>query len=315
MTDSQTKPQLTPVAATPADQDIDLADYFRVIWRAKLMIAFLCIVAMGATAAIMLTRPRSYQSSVTIVPPLDTIQKDVGIGGLGSMGSSLLRSAIGGMGGTGMAGIYVEILESRELADSIIDQFHLMEVYDEAEYRADARQELKKNTRIETTEDGAVKVSVLDRDPNRCAAIAKAYVVELDRRNKQLSGGQATSKRVFLENRLKEVEDRLSKIDNILSREAKTQEMLYELLVQQYELAKIEEARSLPTIQVLDEAMIPEVPVDRGTVAKSVLAGIAAFMVGVFLAFAREYVVQARRREVETPVASKRQSPGVAAEM
>jgi uncharacterized protein involved in exopolysaccharide biosynthesis len=295
--DSQTRPQLPPVAATPADQDIDLLDYFRVIWRAKWMIALLCIVAMGATVAIMLTRPRYYQSSVTIVPPLDTLQNDVGIGGLGAMGNSLLRSAMGGMGGGSMAGIYVEILDSREVADSIIDQFRLMEVYEDVGYRADARRELKKNTKIQTTDDGAVKIAVSDRDPNRAAAIAKAYIMELDGQNKRLSGGQATSKRIFLENRLKEVEDKLSKIDNILSREAKTQEMLYELLVQQYEIAKIDEAKSLPTIQVIDEAAVPEVPVARGTAVQGVLAGVAAFMFGIFLAFVREYVLQVRRRE------------------
>jgi uncharacterized protein involved in exopolysaccharide biosynthesis len=266
------------------------------------MITFLCVVAMAATVAISFTRPRYYQSSVTIVPPLEILQKEMGVGGLGSMSSSLLRNAIGGLGSS-IAGIYVEILESRELADSVIDQFHLMEVYEGMQYRLDATKELRKNTKIETTKDGVVKVAVLDRDPNRAAAMAKAYVEGLDKQNKRLSGGQATSKRVFLENRLNEVEDKLRKVDNILSREAKTQEMLYELLVQQYEIAKIEEARSMPTIQVLDEAAVPELPVARGTVTKGVLAGVAAFMFGIFLAFAREYIVQARRREGEASAA------------
>lgn len=301
MADSRTRSQSSPVSAVPAEQDIDLLEYFRVIWRAKWMILFLCIVAMGATVAIVWRQPRHYQSSVTIVPPLETLQRQMGVGDLGGIGGSLLRSAMGGMGGGNVTGIYVEILGSRELADSIIDQFRLMEVYGGVKYRSNARRALKRNTKVETTNDGAVKISVSDRDPNRCAAMARAYIEELDRRNKQLSGGQATSKRVFLENRLKEIEERLSKIDNILSREAKTQEALYELLVQQYEMAKIEEARSLPTIQVIDEAVVPEVPVARGTVAKGVLAGVAAFMFGIFITFVREYVVQARCREGSVP--------------
>lgn len=223
------------------------------------------------------------------------------------MGNSLLRNAIGGLSAS-ISGIYVEILESRELADDLIDQFNLMEVYEGMRYRSDARKVLGRNTSIETTGEGAVKVAVLDRDPNRSAAIANAYVAELDRQNKRISGGQATSKRVFLEGRLEEVEARLSKIDNILSHEAKTQEMLYELLVQQYELAKIEEARSMPTLQVLDAAVVSELPVPRGTVAKGVLAGVAAFLLGVFAAFTREYVVEARRREGAAAIASKQKS-------
>ena len=43
-----------------------------------------------------------------------------------------------------------------------------------------------------------------------------------------------------------------------LYREAKIQETVYELLTQQYELAKIQEAKEIPTIKVLDPADVPE---------------------------------------------------------
>lgn len=41
-------------------------------------------------------------------------------------------------------------------------------------------------------------------------------------------------------------------------REVEVQKTLYELLIQQYELAKIEEAKTIPTVQVLDRAIPPE---------------------------------------------------------
>jgi hypothetical protein len=43
-----------------------------------------------------------------------------------------------------------------------------------------------------------------------------------------------------------------------LHRETKVQETVYELLTQQYELAKIEEAKEIPVIEVLDPADLPE---------------------------------------------------------
>lgn len=43
-----------------------------------------------------------------------------------------------------------------------------------------------------------------------------------------------------------------------LYRETKIQEAVYELLTQQYELAKIEEAKEIPTVKVLDPANVPE---------------------------------------------------------
>ncbi len=172
-----------------------------------------------------------------------------------------------------------------------------METYKRVRYRVDARRRLKKNTNIRTTDSAAVKITVTDRDPHRSTAIANAYTTELDRQNKRLSAGHAASKRIFLETRLKEVEAKLSEVDSILSREAQIQERLYQTLVEQYEFAKIEEARSMPTIQVLDPAVVPERPVGRGTIKKGVVAGLAAFMLGIFLALSAEYIAEARRRE------------------
>jgi capsule polysaccharide export protein KpsE/RkpR len=43
-----------------------------------------------------------------------------------------------------------------------------------------------------------------------------------------------------------------------LYRESKIQEIVYEMLTQEYELAKIEEAKEIPTVNVLDAALWPE---------------------------------------------------------
>jgi uncharacterized protein involved in exopolysaccharide biosynthesis len=300
----ETKPQRPPAAQPAIDDEIDLLDYLHVLWRYRWMIAVLCVVALGLAVAVSLLQPRQYQAAVTVVPPLDLLQKQ-SAGGLGGLDNPLLRQMIGTATDT-VSKMYVEILESREVADTLIDRFHLMDVYERVKYRADARRQLQKNTKIETTDGGAVKVTVLDRDPNRVAALANAYIDELDKQNKRLSTGQATSNRIFLENRLKEVEARLSKIDKIPTREAQAQERVYDVLLQQCEMAKIEEAKSMPTIQILDPPIVPERGVPRGTVKKGILAGIAAFMLGVFVAFAREYVLQARQRGTATAASPKR---------
>lgn len=48
-----------------------------------------------------------------------------------------------------------------------------------------------------------------------------------------------------------------------LYRETKIQETVYELLTQQYELAKIEEAKEIPVVKVLDPPDVPEKPVPK----------------------------------------------------
>ncbi|MBN1359609.1 MAG: hypothetical protein JW993_03405 [Sedimentisphaerales bacterium] len=312
MADRQGKAgDVSAVRSAADEQEIDLIDYLLVIWRHRWMIALLTVAAMGVTVALMLLQPRRYESRATIVPPVEILQKEAGAaGGLGALGNSVLRNIID----TGsIAGIYVEILESREVADALIERFDLMHVYEDLEFQSEARRQLARHTKIETTDEGAVKIAVTDLDPNRAAAMANAYLEELDQRNKKLMTGQATSKRVFLENRLKEVEAKLSRIDALPAHEAQVQQMLYDWLIRECELAKIEEARSMPTIQVLDEAVVPEQPVPRGTIKKGILAGMAALMFGIFLAFTREYVASARVRRQEParlPASAERSDTG-----
>jgi capsular polysaccharide biosynthesis protein len=224
------------------------------------------------------------------------------MGGDTGLGAGLLAGAEGALlrkvmdSGT-VGDLYVGILESRAVADAIIDRFDLIDVYEVKGQRFKAARRLRKNTRTKVSDEGIVYLSVEDVDPNRAAAIANAYVEELDAQNKRLSGGEATNKRIFLQNRLKEIEDKLSRIETIPSHEARVQEMLYELLVQRLELAKIEEAKSMPTVQILDPAVPPEVRKAKGTVRRAVLAGVAALMFLTFIAFGREYLAVCRARE------------------
>jgi len=282
------------------DDEINLLDYLRVVYKFRRMIVLICAVAVVTTAIVVLCLPKTYSATTSVVPPIDILQKESALaGGLGGGKDSILRKAIDV---TSIADMYVGILESRAVADAIVDKFDLMEVYGNKEYKSDARKKLIKNTTIKVSDEGIVTITVRDKDPNRAAAMANAYVDELDQQNKRLSSGQATSKRVFLENRLKEIERQLSNIVNIPAREARIKEMLYELLCQEYELAKIEEVKSMPTIQVLDRAIVPETKMPRGTTKKTALAGVVSLMLAVFVAFGREYFARIKAIEAGQPL-------------
>jgi len=281
------------------DEDINLLDYLRLVYKFRRMIVLFCAVAVVTTAIVVLSRPKTYSATASVVPPIEFLQKESQLAsGLGAGKSSLLRKAIDV---TSIADMYVGILQSRAIADAIIDRFDLMKVYGEDRYRSNARNKLRKNTAIKVSDEGIITITVKDRDPNRAAAMANAYVDQLDQQNKRLSSGQATSKRVFLENRLKEIERQLSNIENIPAREARIKEMLYELLCQECELAKIEEAKSMPTIQVLDRAIVPETSMPRGTMKKTALAGVVSLMLAIFVAFSREYFARIKAIQAEQP--------------
>lgn len=81
-----------------------------------------------------------------------------------------------------------------------------------------------------------------------------------------------------------------------LTREVKAQEALVALLTQQMEQARLTEARTMPTVQVLDRA-VPARRHARPVLRLNLLVGgIVSLAVGVALAFAVDGVGQVRRR-------------------
>jgi uncharacterized protein involved in exopolysaccharide biosynthesis len=226
---------------------------------------------------------------------METMAGDASLpmGLMGGTGASLLRKV---MDVSSVVDMYVGILQSRAASDAIIDRFDLTRVYEVNSSRHRARTRLRRNADFNVSDDSILYITVQDRDPNRAAEIANAYVEQLDHLNKKLSAGQSTSKRIFLETRLKDMEANLGRQD-IPSREEQVQEVLYELLMRELEIAKIEEAKSMPTIQILDPAAPPERRKARRTVVKAMLAGIIAFVCMVFVAFGREYAREYRERE------------------
>jgi len=73
-------------------------------------------------------------------------------------------------------------------------------------------------------------------------------------------------------------------------REVKYQETLFELMVKQYEMANMDEARKLIGIQVIDKALPPDKPVKSKRILMIAMAAFVGFFFGVLLAFFREHV-------------------------
>lgn len=79
-----------------------------------------------------------------------------------------------------------------------------------------------------------------------------------------------------------------------LMRDLKVQETVFTLLTQQFEQAKIAEARDMPTVQVLDRAVPAERKSKPKTVLTSAIVGVLGLFLGLFLAFFLEYLDRAR---------------------
>ena len=81
-----------------------------------------------------------------------------------------------------------------------------------------------------------------------------------------------------------------------LKRDVLIQQKVFELLTQQYELAKIEEAKDDITFQVIDQAVTPEKKIKPKRALTVLLAGVVSLFLGVFLVFFLEYIENQKAR-------------------
>jgi capsule polysaccharide export protein KpsE/RkpR len=105
--------------------------------------------------------------------------------------------------------LYIGILQSRTIADILIRDFHLRDVYDD-EYWQQARKHLARHTDVKAGKDTLIHIKVSDRNPKRAASLANAYVEQLSIRNSSVALTEASQRRLFFETQLAKQKDLLA---------------------------------------------------------------------------------------------------------
>jgi uncharacterized protein involved in exopolysaccharide biosynthesis len=82
-----------------------------------------------------------------------------------------------------------------------------------------------------------------------------------------------------------------------LKRDVLIQQKVFELLTQQYEMAKIEEAKDDITFQVIDPAIAPEKRIKPKRTLNVMLAGMVSLFLGVFLVFFLEFLDRQKSKQ------------------
>lgn len=338
------------------EDEINLLDYWRILWRGKWLITVVCFLAVLAALLVSINLPETFRATATILPPAAEPA---------SLGQEMLRQA--GLGRLGPRAtpvdLFVGMLKSRRMLDAAADHFDLAAVY-EAETRQDTRERLDKRTSISVSREQLINVSVIDHCPERAAAIANFYVGYLDTLNREINITQAGQMRRFVEEQLVQARRSLREAEAALEayqvehkvlgarregadgagglagrliarrieleaksryttdshpeiirlrheisemeraiaalppveselarlvRELKTQETVYQLLVSQHEQARIDEARDMPTVQVLDHAIPPERKHGPKVMLAMAVSGFAALLSAVIFLFSFAY--------------------------
>lgn len=372
----------SPLLSEPMQGQQNLLPVLRLFWSNRQLVWRSWVWALMLSIVAAFVIPVRYQAVTRLMPP---DQSESGLSLLASMANSSGASGLTGLasdllGVKTSSDLFIGILGSDTIQDHLIAQYGLMKVYHDSKIE-DARHDLSERTSISADrKSGIISIAVTDHDPKRAAAMAQAYVAELNILVAQLSTSSARRERIFLEGRLEKVkldldaaeqnfsvfaskntaidipeqgkamvdaaatlqgqliaaqaelsglqqiytnsnvrvraaeahvEELQKKLDEIggagtqddlkssnslypsirklpllgvtyadLYRQTKIQETVYELLTQQYELAKVQEAKEIPTVKVLDPALVPT---KRSFPPRTVILGLGT-MLGVTLA-------------------------------
>jgi capsule polysaccharide export protein KpsE/RkpR len=198
--------------AEPDDSELSekTLRYMRLVWARRRLLYRVGLYALLASAAIAFLIPKRYETTTRLMPP--DSQSSSGL----MMAAAAMTGGAGGGGGLagiandvlglkGSSDVFVAILASRTVADRLIEQFDLQKVY-HTSHMEDLRKALAANTGVAVERKSQIiSITVTDNSPQRAAAMAQAYVVELNKLVAELSTSSARRERIFLEGRLDKV--------------------------------------------------------------------------------------------------------------
>ena len=197
--------------ASAPEQKTRLIEMFTLLASRKGLVVKATLIALLAGLAVAFLLPVQYVATAKIITPQQSqptsamLMSQIANSGV----SSLAASASSGLGLRNPNEIYIGLLCSRPIADVIIQRFGLSSVYHAADMTA-ARKILATNTRVTSEKSGFLAVSVTNEDKKRAAAMANAYTDELRALTKTLAVTEASQRRLFFEEQLRQTNDALT---------------------------------------------------------------------------------------------------------
>ncbi len=205
-----TEPELEPeLIEVPAPDDGIQIDRMRVLWDRRALLWRWAMIGLVASTVIAFLIPARYTATSRLMPPdkatqgIASVVSALGKGGdLTSLGGELLGVKTSG-------DLFIGVLKSDTVENALVNKFDLRKVYREKRWQ-DARKVLEDRTDLSTDrKSGIITIKVTDRSPQRAAEMGREYVEQLNRVVISLDTSAAHRERVFLEDRLKQVQQDL----------------------------------------------------------------------------------------------------------
>lgn len=220
------------------------------LWRAiRVLLVHKWLVLLCACAGLMVgvglalsIQPRYTAKAVFLPPNNASGASSMLLGQLGQLAG--LSGAGGGLSAMKDPGaIYIGILESRTVADDMIRQFGLMDLY-HAKKMSAAEKALEGHTKFIPGKDTLISINVDDHDPHRAAAMANAFLQELSKQNDRLALTEAGQRRIFFEKQLEQEKDRLADAEVELTKTEQKTGLIHPLGQAQVQISAIAQTQA-----------------------------------------------------------------------
>lgn len=188
----------------------DRNDWPWLLWNNRRFLWHWTLRGLIAATLIAFLIPKRYEAVTRLMPPDSSSGGPLSmLAALGGKSSTLGMLASNFLSQKNSDGLFVGVLKSDTVQDSLINRFDLRKVYWDR-YMYDARKDLTRYTDIsQDRKSEIITIKVVDRDPHRATAMAQAYVDELNHVLSQVSTSAAHRERIFIEGRLKTVKQNL----------------------------------------------------------------------------------------------------------
>ncbi|MFS2023582.1 Wzz/FepE/Etk N-terminal domain-containing protein [Massilia sp. CT11-137] len=192
--------------ANDMQDEVKVVDLLIVLAKHKRLLLGLPIVGAVLAAVVAMILPPVYRANATLLPPQSSTSA---AGALLSQlgGAATLLSGAAGI--KNPSDVYIGMLKSRTVSDKLVKRFDLLKAY-ETESPEKARMRLSGNTNVTADKSGLIIIEVDDRNRERSAQIANAYVEELMNLTKVLAVTDAAQRRLFFERQLAQAKNNLA---------------------------------------------------------------------------------------------------------
>jgi uncharacterized protein involved in exopolysaccharide biosynthesis len=188
------------------------------LWQERRMLFRYVAAGLAVLILGVFLIPVRYTSTTRLMPPDQAGQ------GITSMLSALGKSGdLGGLGGELLGqktsgDLFVGVLRSRTVEDDVINKFDLRKAYGVRRY-GDARKILENRTDVSAErKSGIITINVSDKNPERAGGMAREYVIALNNVVINLNTSSAHKEKVFLEERLAQVQKGLETAEEDFSK-------------------------------------------------------------------------------------------------